>query len=50
MKITHAVDDDDALIEKFFPNHPFVDYSKVTDILKQIARDGSLGYDKKQKL
>jgi len=43
-------DEADALIEKFLPPEPGTDYSKITDLLKQIARDKILGYEKKQKL
>ena len=49
-KSTNAEDEDDLIIERFFPDLPFADLSKLTQLLKQIAQDDSLSYEKKQNL
>jgi hypothetical protein len=46
----HEDDDDDVLIQKFFPYQKGAEYPKVNNLLKQVARDKTLSYRKKQKL
>ena len=45
-----AEDYDDFLIQKFFTNQELSDYSRLFDILKRVAKDEGLSYDKKLKL
>lgn len=45
-----AEDYDDFLIQKFFTKKQLSDYSRLFDILKMVAEDEGLSYDKKLKL
>jgi len=49
-KSANEEDEDDLLIKRFFPDLPFADFSKLIQLLKQIAQDDSLSYEKKQSL
>ena len=43
-------DYDDFLIQQFFTKKQLSDYSRLFDILKMVAEDEGLSYDKKLKL
>merc|ERR1712142_1245213 len=43
-------DEDDLIIKNFFPDLPFADFSKISQVLKEIARDDTITYQKKQEL
>merc|ERR1712142_310002 len=38
------------IIKNFFPDLPFADFSKISQVLKEIARDDTITYQKKQEL
>ena len=43
-------DDDEYFIKKFFSNEQLLEYTQILSILKRVAKDDKLGYNKKLKL